>query len=273
MPIRIDYSPVGSLMNLARSAGEAQGSRESAAKDLAFTQMALQAQTQNAQIGATIKRNDQAFQLQQAALQRQAGTPTRAVAGATPVTQEIDKVLGRMTTTREWGQEDQAAQMEQLDRIPDLSEHERESIRLGIMGGQSLTQLLKRRAAPKPIQAGLSFAQRESRSRNLYQQQRDDIEAERKSIYDELDYEGKTRDADWKKRLTAVTERLQAHDAKYATMGVTQPGEATDSGLNLEVLNTPKPFPATKEDMIIGQIYVSGNRLERWDGTRLTEIK
>lgn len=273
MPIRIEHSPVGTLMNLARSAGEAQGARESAAHDLAFTQMALQAQTQNAQIGASIQKNNQAFQLQQAALQRQTRTPTRAVAGATPVTQEIDKVLGRMTTTREWGQEDQAAQLQQLERIPDLSERERESIKLGIMGGQSLTQLLKERTTPKPAQTELSFGQKESRLRVIHQNQRDVWESRLRALDEERMLENWTPDLNkWQTRRDEAVEAIKVLDTKYAQMGATQSGEATSTGLNLEVLNKPQTLPATKADAVVGQVYVHGSKLVRWNGTNFTEI-
>lgn len=216
MPIKIDYSPVGTLMNLARSAGEAQEAQVSAAHDLAFTQMAMQAQTQNAQIASTIRRNDQTFQLQQAAQARQARTPTRAAPGVSPVAQEVDQVLQRQAVARDWEQRDTAAQMEQLSTIPGLSDQQRESAKLQIMAGQPLAQILKGR---EPEWVGLTGTQTESVRRQLYQQRRSDLEAERERILDAKLYPGWKHTEVWQKHLDAIVSRIQSLDIGYTTGG------------------------------------------------------
>lgn len=267
MPIRIDYSPVNSLMNLARSAGEAQGGRENAARDLAFTQMALQAQTDNAQIAATQQRNDQAFQLQRAALARTSRTATSRSQGKSPLAGEFDRVLQRQALSRTWDQGDQAAQIEQLGAIPGLTDRERESIKLGIMGGQSLTTLLKERPEQR---TGLTPGQRVSGAKTLWLQQRDDLEAERKSLYEELGYEGKTRDASWQQRMDAVTKQIAAHDVSYTRdiMGEGAPSAQTAT------FNTPQKLPQTKAEAVVGQIYVDARGgLWRWTGQDMAKVQ
>lgn len=273
MPIRIDYSPVGTLMNLARSAGEAQGARASASQDLAFTQMALQAQAQNNQISASMamQQNSQAFQLQRAALSRQQATPTRAMAQASPV---ADQVLGRMAVERGWEQLDQTTQMTQLDTLAQsgqYTEAQIEGARLAVMGGQSPAQYLTQ----KKEQEGLTPSQRTTHAKTLWLQQRDDLEAERESIYEELKYEGATRTKDWRDRLATASAKITTHDTAYEqqVLGERTPSTTT-GGLNLEVLNKPQPLPATKADLVVGQIYATeGGRLERWTGSHLAEIK
>lgn len=269
MPIRIDYSPVGTLLNLARSAGEAQGARESAAKDLAFTQMAMQAQTQNAQIAASMRRNDQAFQLQQAAQARQSRTPTRAQPVASPL---ADQILHRQTVAREWEQQGMDAQMQQLSMIPGLSDRERESIKLGIMGGQSIAQLLKERYV-RPEQMELTFAQREARLRITHQNKRDVLESRLRSLDEERQLVGWTPEKDdWQKRYDTATKAIETLDVTYGAM---QPaGDApAASGLNLEVLNTPRPPPASKADLVPGQVYIRNDgKIRRWTGTGMVRL-
>ena len=294
MPIRIDYSPVGTLMNLARSAGEAQGAREGATHDLAFTQMAMQAQTQNAQIGAAIRRNDQAFQLQRAALARQTRTPTRAAAGPSPVTQEFDRVLGRATAAREWEQEDVTIQMEQLERMRvsgQYSEREIESLKLGIMGGQPLTQLLKEKVPAKPAKPLVSIEQRIRQWRQGWEQQLDPIQKridlivkEQMVPYNVYDDEGdivpalqeqaEKRQVDLRRKLVALKKHqynLQTQQQQEWT-GLLQGPQAEVR--SPDARDTPQSLPSDQSEWEIGQVYrAPDGRIGRWTGRDFERVQ
>lgn len=109
MPIRIDYTPVGAALNLARIAGEGAGYQSAFQQDLQLIGLA------QAQQAASEERRarDQAFALQQAMAGRVAGTPTaRPTAQYFPSRSQLYS-----QTPQAQAQAEQQAQMQQLDRM------------------------------------------------------------------------------------------------------------------------------------------------------------
>jgi len=293
MPIQISHSPVGTLMNLARSAGEGQQRREGAAHDLAFTQMALQAQTQNAQIAATMQRNDQAFQLQRAAMERQARTPTRAGAGRGPLVQEFDRTLGRMVTVRGWEQQDINTQLKQLEQISGISDARRETERLRIMAGRGPSPTLGREIteAEKPSEPPISTKEQITQWRNFWKQELDplqkrvdrivkeklvtfnirDAEGE---IVPELQKEMENRQADLQRQLAAAQTELyrrkQLQKQEWATISRgPQPDIRTS-----EIKETPQPLPADRSQWVKEQVYrAPDGRIGRWTGEDFERVE
>lgn len=130
MPITVRYGAPGTLLGLARAAGEGVRRQREAELDLAFIDLGLTAQARNARIAAQIQAQDQAFALQTAAATRIARTPTRAAAP--------DAVLGRMQWREGREELQQQTQMEQLDKMlvaEEINQAQYERAKLGVMAG------------------------------------------------------------------------------------------------------------------------------------------
>ena len=137
MPIRIDYSPVPVLLNLAQAAGETKRREEGARLDIAFTQMAMQTATRNAQIAAQMQASDRAFELQKAAAARQERTMMARIQARDPV---ADSVLERMKWREGVEQEKTQTQLEQLETMRgSMTPEEYERAKLRTMAGGRLS--------------------------------------------------------------------------------------------------------------------------------------
>lgn len=182
MPIRVDYSPVPALLGLAKAAGEQVAQEKSAQLDIAFTNMAMQTATRNAEIAARIQAQDQAHELQQAALLARTRTTTPRQRVTSPIG---DSVLARMQYTDFRNQQSQNAQLRQLDsmRVSGvLTGAEYETAKLGVMGDNEPLV----RSAVQPEKPRLSSAQELMLIRQRYSRERKPYEANRRLIQEWL---------------------------------------------------------------------------------------
>ena len=170
MPIRISHTPVGALLGLAQAAGERQRSEQSAAADIAFTQMAMQTATRNAEIASRMQAQDRAFDLQTAAAERRERTMIAQRQVRSPIG---DSVLERMKWKEGVEQEKTQAQMQQLETMRgSMSPEEYDRAKLRVMGGGRLSTFRDEKPAISTSQQLMLTRQRYSRERRPYEDNR-----------------------------------------------------------------------------------------------------
>ncbi len=148
MAIRVDYTPVGAALSLARTAGEGQNYARRSAQDAQLLQFALQRQSAADDRAA----QNQAFALQNAYASRATGTPRSTAATKSPL---VDHVAQRMLMQRALGEQATQGQLADLQSARDrglISPLEFEESSLQIKAGDAV----KFERPPEPKDAPVS---------------------------------------------------------------------------------------------------------------------
>ncbi len=250
MPIRISHTPVGALLGLAQAAGERQRQEQGAAADLAFTQMAMQTATRNAEIAARMQAQDRAFDLQEAAAERRERTMTARQQVRSPIG---DSVLTRMQWKEGVEQQKTQAQMQQLETMRgSMSPEEYDRAKLRVMGGGRLSTF-------KEETPGISTGQQLMLTRQRYERERRPYEDSRRDL---SQYVVASKDKDARARYQAqldkVTQTLadieQRQRAEEATIGG---GGAVMDPVTREVSTDEAGGAVSPADTLAGQPSVA----------------
>ena len=187
MPIKIDYSPVETLMELAQATGLARAktagqvsARSTAAEDLAYTRMILNTQAQYAQMGLQARARDQAFALQEA--------DAAARINRTPISQQSFRPFDKMFYQEQQQATEQQEQFDQIDNMRAqgiLDDAQYERAKLGVLAGNEA--MVRSAIAPAgETKPAISSTQELRILRDKFSRQRKPLLGERKLVQEWL---------------------------------------------------------------------------------------
>ena len=214
MPIRVDYSPVGAALSLARTAGEGQNWSQKQARDIELLKFGMARRSSEMEAAA----RDRAFALQEAYASR---TLTSSARARTPV---ADHAAERLKSKQNRQDEEQQVQLQQLQQMRDagtIDEKDFETYKLRILGNQSPKEVEPK--APKAPPVSVRRAEYEDQRRMLMEDYKALKQWEGTTNLDQSPYKDKAGIEAEKRRIAAGFAGIASQERE--AFGIAIPGE------------------------------------------------